>query len=190
MGKRSAGSFERNKGDFYRTWHPATVAPLARRLGAGAAFVEPCAGDRILAHNLETMGLQCLFASDVEPQDRSVGIWDAMDLTPELLAGWLPTQVHRLKIITNPPWTRTLLHRMIAHFQEIADTWLLFDADWAHTDQAIPLLESCHEIIGVGRVKWMEGSRHSGKDNAAWYNFDARRRRSTHGPVFVNGRVK
>jgi hypothetical protein len=30
-------------------------------------------------------------------------------------------------------------------------------------------------------VKWIEGSKHTGKDNSAWYRFDARH---TSGPVF------
>jgi len=53
-------------------------------------------------------------------------------------------------------------------------TWLLFDADWAHTKQAIPYLEMCLKIVAVGRVKWIEGSEGPGKDNAAWYLFDAK----------------
>ena len=33
----------------------------------------------------------------------------------------------------------------------------------------------------IGRVKWIEGSKHTGKDNHAWFRFDIRHRS---GPVF------
>ena len=33
----------------------------------------------------------------------------------------------------------------------------------------------------IGRVKWIEGSKHTGKDNHAWYRFDIRHKS---GPVF------
>ena len=74
-------------------------------------------------------------------------------------------------IITNPPWTRQILHPMIDHFRSMRPTWLLFDADWMHTKQAIPFLTYCHKIVSVGRVSWMQNGT-SGFDNCAWYLFD------------------
>ena len=79
-------------------------------------------------------------------------------------------------IITNPPYTREVMHRLIAHFQRIAPTWLLLDFGWAATRQAAPFLPHCSDIVAIGRVKWIEGSKHTGKDNHAWYRFDARHR--------------
>ena len=73
------------------------------------------------------------------------------------------------------------MHRLIAHFQRIAPTWLLLDSDWAATRQAAPFLPHCSDIVAIGRVKWIEGSKHTGKDNHAWYRFDARH---SGGPVF------
>jgi len=35
--------------------------------------------------------------------------------------------------------------------------------------------------VAIGRVKWIEGSKFTGKDNAYWYKFDSRH---TVGPVF------
>ena len=35
--------------------------------------------------------------------------------------------------------------------------------------------------MAIGRVKWIEGSKHTGKDNRAWYRFDVRHKA---GPVF------
>ena len=39
----------------------------------------------------------------------------------------------------------------------------------------------CSDIVTIGRVKWIEGSKHTGKDNHAWYKFDVRHRI---GPAF------
>jgi hypothetical protein len=37
------------------------------------------------------------------------------------------------------------------------------------------------DIVAIGRVKWIAGSKNTGKENYAWYRFDARH---TSGPVF------
>ena len=77
-------------------------------------------------------------------------------------------------IITNPPYTRELMHRLIAHFQRIAPTWLLIDYDWSATKQAAPFMPCCSDIVVLARLKWFEDSKDTGKDNHAWYRFDAR----------------
>ena len=69
------------------------------------------------------------------------------------------------------------MHRLIAHFQRIAPTWLLIDYDWSATKQAAPFMPHCSDIVTIGRVKWIEGSKHTGKDNHAWYRFDIRHKR-------------
>ena len=61
---------------------------------------------------------------------------------------------------------------MIDHLCKIAPTWLLFDADWMHTKQAIPYLDYCEKIVSIGRVKWFGNA--SGKDNSCWYLFDGK----------------
>ena len=73
------------------------------------------------------------------------------------------------------------MHRLIEHFQRIAPTWLLLETDWASTQQAAPFMPYCSDIVTIGRVKWIEGSKYTGKDNHAWFRFDARHRG---GPVF------
>ena len=93
----------------------------------------------------------------------------------------LTTTARSTSIITNPPWSRDLMHRLITHFQNIRPTWLLLDADWAHTKQAAPFLAHCSDIVAVGRIKWIEGSKHTGKDNCAWHQFDIKHNA---GPVF------
>jgi hypothetical protein len=163
VGKRS--SFERREADFYPTPR-AAVVPLIPFLRGIRTFAEPCAGDGDLVRHLKEFGLHCAYQGDIRTgQDalafNSYGPVDA--------------------IITNPPHTRDLMHRLIEHFERIAPTWLLLDSDWASTRQAAPFLPSCSDIVAIGRVKWIVGSKHTGKDNYAWYGFDIRHKS---GPVF------
>lgn len=60
---------------------------------------------------------------------------------------------------------------MIPKFSQIAPTWLLFDAAWAHTVQAAPFLKNCSKIVAVGRLKWFPGSKSVGKEDCSWYHF-------------------
>lgn len=165
MGKRS--DFARRPMDSYLTIDPNAITPLAPFLGAIQRFAEPCAGKGHLVRMLEAAGLECVYSADI-----SEGI-DALETTD---FGDIDA------IISNTPWTRDILHRMIVHFQAIAPTWLLFDADWAHTKQSAPYIDQCSHIVAVGRLRWIEGTSHKGKDNCAWHRFDANH---TGGPRFV-----
>lgn len=158
MGKRS--DKPRRYMDDYPT--PRTALPALWPFIQGIrSFAEPCAGDGQLASFLQYFGMRCTYAGDIRDGQDALGL-DRMAMgCPEA-------------IISNPPWTRKLLHPLIAHFQGIAPTWLLLDADWAHTVQAAPYLDHCSHIVSIGRVKWIDGSPHTGKDNAAWYRFDQR----------------
>ena len=44
-----------------------------------------------------------------------------------------------------------------------------------HTKQSRDYLQFCRKIVSVGRVKWIPDSKHTGKDNCAWYLFDTLR---------------
>ncbi len=173
MGKRS--DFPRRKNDMYDTPREA-VTPLIAHLPIsvqGVRFWEPCAGKGDLADGLEAAwpcGV-CTLKTDIAPRREDIVERDALDCYPA------PFEL----IITNPPWTRQILHPMIEHFSAMRPTWLLFDADWMHTKQAEPYLEWCRKIVSVGRVKWIPDSPHTGKDNCAWYLFD---QRATGDPVF------
>ena len=156
MGKRS--SFERIPRDFYPTPH-AAVPPLIPHLRGVRTFAEPCCGDGALVRHLESFGLRCVYAGDIATGQDAL----ALDTYGEADA-----------IITNPPYTRELMHTLIAHFQRIPPTWLLLDTDWASTKQAAPFMPSCSDIVSVGRLRWIEGTTMSGKQNFAWYRFDAR----------------
>jgi len=161
MGKRS--KFERRERDYYRTWDPRAVPPLLAHLEPQTRFIEPCAGDGTLLDQLTAAGHDCLDAWDIEPR------------RPDILsANALTLRVHakNFKFITNPPWHRPLLHQLIVHLSDQAPTWLLFDADWKYTKQAIPFKDRLRRIVAIGRLKWIEGSTMDAKDNCAWYLFD------------------
>lgn len=171
MGKRS--DFARRKNDAYDTPYKA-VLPLIPHLRGIATFAEPCAGNGELVSHLQRHGLNCAYAGDItEGKDA--------------LTYRFHVQRSFDAIITNPPWTREILHPMIRLFQAIAPTWLLFDADWPHTKQAAPFLDQCSHIVSVGRVKWIADSKHTGKDNASWFRFHAQH---VGGPKFIGPMVE
>lgn len=160
MGKRS--EFSRISKDYYPTPKKA-VLPLLKHLPENFTFIEPCAGDYRLVNHIEntTNGI-CLDAYDVEPRNNKVRLGDALD----------NPSVNFDLFITNPPWDRKLLHPVIKHLSSIAPTWLLFDADWAHTKQSVEYIKHCKKIVSIGRVKWFEETNMTGKDNCCWYLFD------------------
>ena len=160
MGKRS--TFDRIPRDYYPTPFEA-VHPLLPHLKPGTRFVEPCAGDARLIDHLEAAGHCCVSAWDIEPRDERVERHDALDL----LVGNIDC------FITNPPWDRKVLHSMIVHLSMQHPTWLLFDADWIHTRQSAPFMPLLRSIVSVGRIKWIEDSPFTGKDNCAWHLFSA-----------------
>ena len=158
MGKRS--SFERRPQDFYVTPYEAVV-PLLPHLPSGTTFDEPCAGNGALIKHLQRHHHFCRHACDIEPKRSDIERLNALDLEGTFADCF----------ITNPPWTREILHRLIEHLSSMAPTWLLFDADWAFTKQSAPYMPHCRKIVPVGRLKWIPGSPHTGKDNCAWYLF-------------------
>lgn len=160
MGKRS--DFKRVARDFYPTPLRA-VEPLIPKLRKGTSYYEPCAGDGALIKHLKGYGILCALACDIEPQDTGIIKKDMFDI-----------DMSKKQIITNPPWDRKILHPLIEKIiAEDAKAWLLFDADWMHTKQSAKYMPYCSDIVSVGRVKWIEGSANTGKENCAWYAFSA-----------------
>lgn len=151
--------FKRMKNDAYDTPYKA-VLPLLPHLRDFHTYHEPCAGKGDLIKHLKD-NMNCWIASDIEPRGDNIQEIDALG----------PYEWGCL-VITNPPWTRKILHPMIDKFKFGEGCWLLFDADWMHTKQAIPYLRYCSKIVAVGRVKWIPDSPHIGKDNACWYFFE------------------
>lgn len=163
MGKRS--NFERNPRDFYPTPYEAVV-PLISHLDR-KTFYEPCAGSGDLIRHLVRNGAVCSGACDIEPNNAN-----RSDTTPYIMAGSAELiKCAAAQFITNPPWDRPILHAIIDNLRTQAPTWLLIDADWAHTKQASSYLKYCEKIVSVGRVKWIANSKHTGKDNCCWYKF-------------------
>lgn len=168
MGKRS--DYKKRPLDNYPTPLEA-VKPLVAHLPESFTFVEPCAGDGRLITHIETLipACECVAAYDLEPRGEDIEELDARDLE-------LSDLEDADYIITNPPWTRTkasgfILHELIDRFSNLKPTWLLFDADWKYTLQSSELMKRCEKVVAVGRVKWIENSPSTGKDNCAWYLF-------------------
>lgn len=158
MGKRS--NFDRVERDYYPT-PKAAVEPLFPFV-KGVRYIEPCAGDGRLINHLHGVA-ECVESYDVEPQSVTIQRRDALIYTP----------IKEFDcFITNPPWDRGILHPLIDNLASIKPTWLLFDADWMHTKQSSNFMIYCRNIVSIGRVKWIEGSKMTGKDNCCWYLFD------------------
>lgn len=205
MAKRTPRNQEGNERDYHPT-PPKPVLPLLPHLLPRTRFIEPCAGNGALIETLQAHGHICEAAFDIEPQDPCIAKIDALQW--KRAPG---TTYGQFMLITNPPWRRDLLHALIWHLMHQHPCWFLFDADWAHTRQAVglesvalanevvlpgkaatrvkrDLLAFCHAIVSVGRVKWIEDSKHQGKDNCAWYLF-TNTPRLTDAPKF-HGRIE
>lgn len=169
MGRRS--NFERLPRDFYPTPLKA-VEPLIPHLPqTDFSYWEPCAGNGALIDHLAelTGGLShCSRETDLEPQRQDIAREDVFGPGFRLGERRFPPDL----IITNPPWSRKVLHPMIEMFAEIAPTWLLFDANWMFTKQAAAHLPRLRKVVTIGRVKWIEDSKSVGKEDACWYLFD------------------
>lgn len=150
MGKRS--NFPKIEKDAYMTFDPRATRPLLDYIGHPVTYYEPCVGKGDLIKNLYPH--LCLGYSDEERDARTYHYETSADY-----------------FITNPPWTRDILHPIIENLRNQLPTWLLFDADWLHTVQAQPYLAHCKTIVSVGRLLWIPGTTETGKDNCAWYLF-------------------
>lgn len=155
MGKRS--NFKRVDKDYYPTIDVRAWEALKPNLPYYFKYAEPCYGG---GHLSRMIGVdKCVYSGDVETGQCAF----------DLKLGDIACADY---IITNPPWSRNILHPMIDHFRKLKPTWLLFDADWAHTKQSSEYMNYCKKIVSVGRLIWIEGTKTSGKDNCAWYLFD------------------
>lgn len=159
MAKRSDGTFVRRVNDAYAT-PAAAVRPLLPFLHTKTQFIEPCIGEGHLVRHLQAAGHVCVGGADIE-FDARTAIYNTFAFDC---------------FISNPPWSRDLLHPIIENLSEQAPTWLLFDAGWLFTKQAIPYLPRLRTIVTVGRVKWIEGSKHQSKDDCFWGLFHYRLR--------------
>ena len=169
LGRAMGAQRARKRNDFYPTIDPRAAAALAPHLRPGLIYGEPCAGDGDLIDLLAKHGMVCTWALELEPEFRRwpMAKGNALTLTEADMGD-------AEELITNPPWTRQLLHALIAHLASLRPTWLLFDASWKHTAQAAKFAPICTDIVSVGRLKWFRNSPYDPPDDCAWYRFDAR----------------
>jgi hypothetical protein len=169
MGKRS--TFPRFPQDAYATpWE--AVVPLLDHLAPRTRYIEPCGGEGRLIEHLKRAGHTCVGYYDLPFDARTTRyVVDDAD-----------------RFITNPAWRRDVLHPILVNLSDQLPTWLLLDADWVHTKQAIPYLPRLRKIVSVGRVKWIPGSPFTSKDNCVWCLFDLPRLNG-HAPVRFVGRI-
>lgn len=207
LGQALGNQRARKKNDFYPTIDRRAIAPLAAHLPAGTVYAEPMAGAGDLIQLLDEIGLVCDWACDIDPQRRHIARHDAMTLSAHDLGS-------ATCFITNPAWTRDILHRLIAHLAPIAPTWFLFDASWSQTRQATMLGERyCTDIVSVGRLKWFpppgrllrlageseadyqarskKNRSNDPPDDCSWYRFSADKSAPTvwHWPLSVQARA-
>jgi hypothetical protein len=158
MGKRNSGKFAKRKDDAYFT--PLDAAQILQpylQLEGLQTFVELCAGAHDLVRHVESFGLECVLANDIN------GGRDALEITDFGEADC---------VLTNPPHTRKIMHALIMHFMRSGKpVWLLIDYDWSITQQSAPFLDYCTDIVPIGRVIWITGTDNGGYNNYAWYRF-------------------
>lgn len=163
MGKRS--DFKRIERDLYNT-PAAAVRPLLPWLKPKTRFVEPCIGNGCLAEHLKRAGHILVGAYDLPD--------DARSKQYGIEAGTV--------FISNPPaWGRPKdLHPMIANLSDQGPCWLLMSSDWLFNQSSGPIIaQRLRRVVAVGRVKWIPGSKYTGKENAAWLLFYRYGRRAT-----------
>jgi hypothetical protein len=174
MGKRS--DFLRIARDNYAT--PArAVEPLLPWLPPQSRFIDPCCngGPSELIDRLIHAG-HVLYGAYSWPDD------DARVTKYDIEPGVI--------VVTNPPyWGQPRdLHPLIENLSSQAVTLLLMSADWMHNKRSAEILHyRCRMIVSARRVKWIAGSEHTAKDNAAWYQFGPPRTGAT--PVFIGSGV-
>lgn len=153
MGKRDGGKFPKSKRDYYPTVDPDAVKPLLSHI-VGINYAEPCCGE---GHLINLIGdtAKCKFKSDL------LEGFDARNLTENDVKDCDA-------IITNPPYTWSILSDLMDTFWALRPTFLLLPADMMHNKRMAPFVRGCSKIISVGRLYWQE-NKVKGVDNYAWY---------------------
>lgn len=168
MTKRATGAFARKASDFYPT-PPEAIVPLLphlRRTGVHT-FAEPCAGEGHLIEHLEEKGFVCIARGD---SDRGR---DARDWSRNDFAG-------ADAVITNPPWMSDIMMEIMWVQSGVVPAWFLIYSDWLFTKQSGHVLrDRCTDIVPIGRLKWIHGSKSVGFDNCCW----VRMSKDKNGPV-------
>ena len=161
MGKRS--NYENNTPkDFWPTRDPSAIPQTFMSMVRGKTYAEPCYGDGDLEDLLMEIA-HCKWRSDVRETVGSSKVMDATTLTKEMLTGCD-------MIITNPPFSWSLLKPLLDHLPTLKPTWFLLPANVMHNKRMGPYMEKCAWVISIGRLYWME-NKVRGVDDFAWFRF-------------------
>lgn len=166
MGKREEVKKPKVNKDFYATIDPDAVTPLIPYV-RGSTYAEPFYGDGDLEDLLMDVA-NCMWRSDIRETVFSSKVMPATDVTK----GMLDRRGVKY-IISNPPFTRSVLLPCIDHLVKLKPTWLLLPADMMHNKYMAPYMERCELVLSVGRLCWfhVNGKKVKGVDNYAWYKF-------------------
>jgi hypothetical protein len=162
MSKILPGAFQRNTNNLYETPRSA-IEPLLRFIEDDGitTFAEPCCGHWAIVTQLKLAGYRCLSATDITDGIDARTI--RYDPVPDI-------------IVSNPPYDRSrkVMRAIIDNCRRQAPTWMLLEADFAHNKSSVELMDTCSDIVSIGRIQWIHGSRSTGTTNYAWYRFIAR----------------
>ena len=66
------------------------------------------------------------------------------------------------------------MHAPVGRFTRVLPSWLLLESDGSCTGQAAPFMPCCSDIVSIGRLRWIEGTTMTGKQDRAanlfvWY---------------------
>lgn len=79
--------------------------------------------------------------------------------------------------------SRSAMHAMIDHLPTPVPCWLLFDAAWPITARSAEHRRDLLEIVAIGRVQWIPGSKTSGTDDYCRFLCQRPRRQHRYNPV-------
>lgn len=159
MSQHGSRAYAKRDRDFYPT-PLQTVKPLIPwlRKYRVTTFSEPCSGEGDLVRHLESFGLRCQYAGDINTGRDALRI-------PEFEA----------PVITNPPFSRgstKLLLDLTAHFTAAApSTWLLLPLAKMKAAHMQLALRHCSDIVDAGRDCWLDNGE-TGTTDLAWFRFD------------------
>lgn len=162
MGKRSNLTVTDRPKDFWATVDPDALPSKFIEMVQGKTYAEPCYGDGDLEDLLMEVA-HCKWRSDIRETVGCSKVLDALDITKEDLKGID-------MIITNPPFSWTMLKPLLDYLPTLKPTWFLLPADLAHNVRMGPYMKNCAHIVSVGRLFWME-NKVKGVDNYCWYRF-------------------
>lgn len=183
MGKYT--DMERVSRDYYPTPIKAVIplAPFMRN----KSYIEPCAGDgRLAEHIFKLQPTSTLVeAYDIEPQEP----FEVLGM-PIIQRDIIRQPIKEIYedvdcFVTNPPWLNNKdsgyqLNAIISLLSSLLPTWLLLNGNYVFNKKSADCMRHCTDVVPVGRVKWIEGSKHSGKEDCAWFRFDKRDINQTH----------